>query len=273
MVRNLEYPKRARNTVKRYDSRGTNSHKQYVAWTDRPGTYDCEAIHKVINTTPVLHVSFPPGADDPFPALLPMIGVMGSFDYPSADLNEPLDCYLHGYVSARLMRLARDSEKGLPVTIAATKVDGLVLSLTPNSHSMNYRSAVLQGYARPVEKVEEKLWAMEKITNKVIPQRWENTRVPPDGAEMSSTMILRVTVETGSGKIRQGEPHDEAKDQKRSEITSTVWTGVVPLYETLGTPIPSKDNQVNELPAYINSYVEQRTKESRERAVQAAQEP
>lgn len=116
-----------------------------------------------------------------------MIGVMGSFEYPSADLNEPLDCYLHGYVSARLMRQARDFDKGVPVTIAATKVDGLVPSLTPNSHSMNYRSAVLQGYAKPVEKVEEKLWAMEKITNKVVTQRWENTKSPPDGAEMSST--------------------------------------------------------------------------------------
>lgn len=138
---------------------------------------------------------------------------------------------------------------------------------------MNYRSAVLQGYARPVEKVEEKLWAMEKITDKVVPQRWANTRVPPDNAEMSSTMILRVSIETGSGKIRQGEPHDEAKDEKRPEITSTVWTGVVPVYETFGEPIPSKSNQVKEIPSYIDSYVSQGTKANREQALQAAEEP
>lgn len=201
-----------------------------------------------------------------------MIGVMGSFDYPSADISEPLDCYLHGYVSARLMRLARDSEKGVPVTVAATKVDGLVLSLTPNSHSMNYRSAILQGYAKPVDKVEEKVWAMEKITDKVLPQRWANTRVPPDGAEMSSTMIMRVTIETGSGKIRQGEPHDEAKDEKRPEITSSVWTGVVPMYETFGDPVPSKYNEVKELPSYINSYVEKTSAGNRSKALDAAKD-
>lgn len=221
----------------------------------------------------MLHVSFPPGNDDPFPALLPMIGVMGSFEFPSADINEPLDCYLHGYVSARIMRLARDSDKGIPVTIAATKVDGLVLSLTPNSHSMNYRSAVLQGYGKPVESVEEKLFAMEKITNKVIPNRWNNTRTPPDGAEMSSTMILRVTVETGSGKIRQGEPHDDAKDTKRTDITESVWTGVVPVYETFGEPIPSALNQVKDLPKHIDSYVAQATSDNRNKSLAQAKEP
>lgn len=42
-------------------------------------------------------------------------------------------------------------ESGLAITIAATKVDGIVLSLTPNSHSYNYRSAVLFGYGSLVE--------------------------------------------------------------------------------------------------------------------------
>lgn len=237
------------------------------------GTYDCGAIHHIINTSPVLHCAFPPGSDDPFPALLPMIGVMGSFEYPSADISEPMDCYLHGYVSARLMRLARDSDKGVPVTIAATKVDGLVLSLTPNSHSMNYRSAVLQGYGKPVESVEEKLWAMEKITNKVLADRWANTRVPPDGAEMSSTMILRVSIETGSGKIRQGEPHDEPKDEQRSEITESVWTGVIPVYETLGEPIPSKNNKVKQVPDYVAGYAAKTTKGNHTKSLEMAQEP
>lgn len=97
-----------------------------------------------------------------------MIGVMGSFDYPSANLEEPMDCYLHGYVSSRIMKLARESEQGLPVCVAATKVDGLVLSLTPNSHSYNYRSAILHGYAKAVETTEEKLYAMRLITNSVV---------------------------------------------------------------------------------------------------------
>ena len=111
------------------------------------------AIHSIVNSTQVLHVSFNPGPEDPFPAIIPMIGQMGSFDYPSADINEPLDCYLHGYVSSRIMNLARESQRGLPICVAASKVDGLILSLTPNSHSYNYRSAILHGYASVVTNV------------------------------------------------------------------------------------------------------------------------
>lgn len=62
------------------------------------------------------------------------------------------DCYLHGYVSSGIMKQARgNADSGLAITIAATKVDGIVLSLTPNSHSYNYRSAVLFGYGSLVE--------------------------------------------------------------------------------------------------------------------------
>lgn len=69
--------------------------------------------------------------------------------------------------------------KGLPVCICASKVDGLVLSLTPYSHNYNYRSAILFGHATLVEDADEKMWAMELITNSVVPDRWRHTRVPP----------------------------------------------------------------------------------------------
>jgi hypothetical protein len=168
-----------------------------------------------MNSTPVLSVSFLP-PNSPFPIILPMIGQMGSFSRPSADIDEPLDLYLHGYVSSRIMNLSKanssasatdsadaaDGGKGLPVCISATKLDGLVLTLTPNSHNYNYRSALVFGYAIPVTDVEEKLWAMELVTNSVVPDRWKNTRVPPNNAEMQSTQILRVKIESGSSKVR-----------------------------------------------------------------------
>jgi len=72
--------------------------------------------------------------------ILPMIGQTGSFQRPSADLGDVQDLYLHGYVSSRIMRLSREpgeaeEETGLPVAVAASHVDGIVLALTPNSHS------------------------------------------------------------------------------------------------------------------------------------------
>ncbi|PYI36620.1 flavin-nucleotide-binding protein [Aspergillus indologenus CBS 114.80] len=255
MGRTLTYPKKPSNTVNRYKHRAT---------------YDLGAIHSIINSTQVLHVSFSPGPSEPFPAILPMIGQMGSFDYPSASIDEPLDCYLHGYVSSRIMNLARDSEgEGLPVCVAASKVDGLILSLTPNSHSYNYRSAIIQGYAHLVTDEAEKLYAMELITNSVLADRWANTRVPPDRAEMSSTVILRVKVVSGSGKIRDGGVSDEKKDTGNEEVTDRVWTGVVPVWETFGEPVPSEQNKVAEVPDYISAFVAAQTAGNREYAEKA----
>ncbi|KAL8712234.1 MAG: hypothetical protein Q9220_003385 [cf. Caloplaca sp. 1 TL-2023] len=202
-----------------------------------------------------------------------MIGQMGSFSYPSADLDDTLDCYLHGYVSSRLMRLAQENpETGLPLSIAATKCDGLVLSLTPFSHSYNYRSAVLFGYATPVDDPEEKLWAMELITNSVVAGRWGNSRTPPEKAELSSTTILKVRIVNGSGKIRSGEPHDDKKDLENSDVTEKIWTGVVPMWEVMGEPVASHSNRVKEIPNHIQQFVEKVNKTNQDYARDATQD-
>ncbi|KAL8745900.1 MAG: hypothetical protein Q9190_002017 [Brigantiaea leucoxantha] len=133
-------------------------------------------------------------------------------------------------------------------------------SLTPFSHSYHYRSAILFGFATVVQDHGEKLWAMELITNSVVPGRWENVRTPPDGGEMSSTTILKVRIASGSGKITDGPPHDEKKDLTREEIVTKVWTGVIPVYESLGPPIASETNRVGEVPEHIRSYIEESNK-------------
>ncbi|KAI9726690.1 MAG: hypothetical protein M1834_008955 [Cirrosporium novae-zelandiae] len=257
MGRNLIYPKTTHNTIHRESERAT---------------YDTRTIHEIVNTTPVVHVSFPPDPSDEFPAILPMIGQMGSFADPSADLGEPLDCYLHGYVSSRLMNLARASEKGLPVCISATKVDGFVLSLTPFSHSYNYRSAVLQGYGTLVTEKEEKMWAMELITNSAIPDQWKYTRVPPDGGELASTSVLRVKIVSGSGKMRNGGPHDDKKDLNRSELTSKIWTGVIPIWQTFGTPVEAPTCGVSKVPERITNFLKETNEDNEEYGKKAAKD-
>ena len=201
-----------------------------------------------------------------------MIGVMASFEYPSASNDEPLDCYIHGYVSSRLMNLAKVSADGIPVTVAATQVNGFVLALTPFAHSYNYQSAILQGYAKPVEDIEEKTFAMKCITNKIIPDRWETSRTPPDKAELQSTTILRVKIVSGSGKIRDGSAHDDAKDMKREDVLDRVWTGVVPIWETYGEPVPTEYNRVQKVPENISAYIKETKKANEEYAVGAAVE-
>lgn len=104
-----------------------------------------------------------------------MIGQVGQY----AGNAEP-HLYLHGYVSSRIMKVTsstNDSEEpqGLPMTVAATKVDGFVLALSPFSHSYNYRSALVFGHATLLPSSSgddaETLWAMELITDSVVPGR------------------------------------------------------------------------------------------------------
>ena len=210
---------------------------------------------------------------------LPMIGQMGSYTRPSADEGDPLDLYVHGYVSSRIMNMSRahistspiQEEKGLPVTVSASHVDGLVLTLTPYSHNYNYRSALLFGYATVVSDISEKLYAMEIITNSVVPDRWANTRVPPTGAEMQSTSILKINISTGSAKIRTGPtiPGDEKKDDTdNAELVQKTWTGVIPVYPTLGHPLGGPFNVLENPPEYLDQYLQQSNDDAKDLAIQ-----
>jgi nitroimidazol reductase NimA-like FMN-containing flavoprotein (pyridoxamine 5'-phosphate oxidase superfamily) len=139
----------------------------------------------------------------------PMIGCTGNFQDQSADPNATeQDVYIHGYVSGRIFRSGKNAEgEGLPITVAATFLDGLVLSLTPFHNSCNYRSAVVYGYASLVEDKDEALYAMKLITDNLLPGRWDGSRVPPTQAELNSTSILRVRISSASAKIRVGGPY------------------------------------------------------------------
>jgi uncharacterized protein len=249
-----------------------------------PAHYSLETIHGIVNSSSILHVSFN-APDTPFPAILPMLGAMGSFERPSADLDEVLDLYLHGYVSSRLVNMSRQSdtnggnesaepeaEIGLPVSVAASFNDGLVLALTPFSHSYNYRSAVLFGHATVVTDLPEKLYAMELITDNVIPGRWAGSRSPPTPAEMQSTSVLRVRIASGSAKIRTGGANDAKEDLENDEVMDRVWTGVLPVYETVGEPVAAKVNRVP-LPKYIEEFRKYANEESKMYAEVAVTKP
>ena len=215
-----------------------------------------------------------------------MIGVMTSFDRPSASIDEPLDLYLHGYISGRIMNLSRSAttseaasdneEKGLPVTISASVLDGYVLSLTPNSHSMNYRSAVIFGYAQALpltpESMPERLFAMEQITNNIVPGRYQHTRIPPNKGELASTQILKVKVVSGSFKQRRGGPHDDKADEEDEKVRESTWTGVLPVWMQVGEQVDGGRGEA-QLPQHVKDFVREGNEERRVHAVGATEEP
>lgn len=129
---------------------------------------------------------------------------------------------------------------------------------------------MLFGYASVVDELDEKLYAMEVITNGIIPDRWRHTRHPPNAAEMQSTSILRVRITAGSGKVRTGTADlDNKKDLEDADLRSRVWTGVIPMYTTLGEPVPRGDNLVAELPQHLKDFIKDSNEEARAYAFDA----
>ncbi|CAN8098571.1 unnamed protein product [Discula destructiva] len=242
------YPKAAQSAINRHKERGR---------------YDVETVHSIINGTPVAHVSFVPDPSDPRPVVLPMIARAGTF--PDGDGEAAI--YIHGYVSARMFRpqtgRASPLDDGFPVCVAATKIDSLVLALTPFNHSYDYRSAVVHGTAAlldPGTKADprnrdEIVWALRLITDGVVAGRWDESRVPPDEGEIAATSILKVTIESASAKIRDSGVKDDAKDLKDEATTARVWTGTIPYVEMLGEPRAAETNLVAAVPRYISEHI------------------
>ena len=261
------YPKHDRSTVRRLRDRAK---------------YDCATVHAIFNQASIVHVSFLPThpSTDPFPTILPMLGAMGSFENPTADpAAEPLDLYIHGHASSRLMKLPTpesdlmgDHPEGLPVCVAATILDGIKLALTPFNHSCNYRSAVLHGYANIVTDQAEKHWAMHLITEDLIPNRWNNSRIPPTRAELQSTSVLRINVVSASAKVNTGPTGDDRKDLQNGDVTSRVWTGVLPVWEHIGPPVESETNKVTPVPEYLGSWTQEQNAAREEYALKVASE-
>jgi hypothetical protein len=117
--------------------------------------------------------------------------------------------------------------EGLPVCVSAALPDGIVLALTPFNHSCKYRSTVIHGYATIVADKDEKLFAMQLITDRMIPGRWQDSRAPSK-VKLQSTTILKIVVESATAKIRAGGPGNNRKDLKDDALVANVWTGMVP---------------------------------------------
>jgi nitroimidazol reductase NimA-like FMN-containing flavoprotein (pyridoxamine 5'-phosphate oxidase superfamily) len=259
------------------------------------GKYDYDTVHKIIDTTPILHVSFPAPGGDPFPVVLPMLGCTGLFDaaaeearaaerhyqaapgsFPTGDQPPAVDfptgprhIYLHGHSAARLFQISKSEDGRLPVTLAAASMQGVVLALTPFHNSCNYASAVVQGYASPVADEAERLYALARITDSLVPGRWDNSRSPPTRAEMNSTAVIRVEVESASAKVRVGGPSDDRADLTNEEVVGQVWTGVIPCWTVYGEPRPSSYNRVRTVPGYLGSMIEEGNRRGQRQAEEA----
>jgi uncharacterized protein len=193
------------------------------------GQYERETVDAILDEALISHVGF---VHDGAPVVIPTL---------HARLGDRL--YLHGSAASRMLRTL---ERGAPVCVTATLVDGLVLARSAFHHSVNYRSVVVFGHARAVEPQEERLKALELFTEKLVPGRWADVR-PPTRQELKGTKVLSLPLDEASAKVRTGPPIDDDED-----YDLPVWAGVLPLETAVAPPVPDpRLDAAVETPGYV----------------------
>jgi uncharacterized protein len=138
---------------------------------------------------------------------------------------------LHGSTGSRLVRVLA---AGAPVCVSVTHLDGLVYARSAFESSMRYRSATVLGTA--VEVVgEDKLHALEVLTEHFLPGRWAELRAPR-AKELAATSVLRVPLGEWSVKVSDGFPEDPDED-----LDEPVWAGVLPMRVAYDDPVDAPD--------------------------------
>jgi len=196
------------------------------------GHYDAETIHRILDGNLVCHVGF---VEDGQPTVIP-IGYARDGDR----------LILHGSSASRML-LAIAS--GAPVCVTVTQLDGLVLARSAFHHSMNYRSVVIFGKGRAIEAPAQKMAAVKRFVDHVLPGRWDDVRAPNE-TEMKATLVVEIPIDESSAKIRTGPPVDDDEDYARP-----TWAGVLPLTLTPGAPLADERLLDGvDLPAYLERY-------------------
>ena len=194
------------------------------------GLYDKESVFAVIDAAWIGHVAIK-DLDEQGVTVIPML---------HARMNDTL--VFHGATSSRLMKYLGS---GQPIAVSFAMVDGLVLAKSLFHHSMNYRSAVVFGTGGLLEDESEKLAALQAISDKIMPGRWEDARGPNE-QEMKATAVVQVQIESASAKVRTGGPIDDPAD-----LELPVWSGVVPIESNLMKPWADEHSQQTTLPGYL----------------------
>lgn len=195
----MQYQPTPRTTVRRLKKRAV---------------YDKAVVHAILDEGFICHVGF---VVETQPYVIPTI---------YARHDETL--YFHGAVASRTLKTVAT---GVDVCLTVTLMDGMVLARSAFHHSMNYRSVVVLGNARLVQDPEERMLALQVITDHAVPGRWDEVRGPNE-LEMKQTSVLALPLEEVSAKVRSGPPVDDDED-----YSLPVWAGVVPIETHVTKPL------------------------------------
>ena len=194
-----ELPRTQRTTLKRLPQRGR---------------FEREQINEILDEGFICHVGF---VVDGQPFVIPT---------GYARVGDTF--IIHGSQASRMLR---QLGRGIDVCVTITLIDGLVLARSAFHHSMNYRSVVVFGRARVIEEREEKMAALEALSEHMIPNRWDEVRGPNE-RELQLTTVLAIPLSEASAKVRTGPPLDDEEDYELP-----VWAGIIPLQMVANEPL------------------------------------
>jgi uncharacterized protein len=200
------------------------------------GVYDRATAYQILDEGFICHVGF---VADGQPFVIPTgYGRVGD------------NLYIHGSAASRMLR---NLDHGVAVCFTVTLLEGLVLARSIFNHSMNYRSVVVLGTAVAVEDSQEKLEALRRLSEHILPGRWEESR-QPNPKELKATLVMRLPITEFSAKVRLGPPIDDEED-----YAFPTWAGVIPLEMVAGEPIDDPRLEPGRVtPGYAKNYSRKR---------------
>jgi len=155
--------------------------------------------------------------------------------------------YWHGSSASRMLKTVRT---GVPVCVNVFHLDGLVLARSGMHSSVNYRSVTLFGSAALVEGDAAKEASLKAFLERFVPGLWDDLR-PVNKQELKATMVVSMTIEEASAKVRTGHCADDEED-----YALDIWAGIVPIRTVIGEPESDPRNKPGLTPpAYLDTVV------------------
>lgn len=212
-----EYSKSKLNRVKRGQKRAT---------------YDVEKINAIIDAGFIGYVSYT--YQD------------RAITIPMAYGRKDDKIYLHGSQANRMLQSLLEAQK---MSMTIMHLDALVLARSGLHHSVNYRSATLFGSIKKVVDPKEKDAALFCFMEQMMKGRWDHVR-PMLPKELDQTLVVEMTIETASAKIRNVGVEDEPEDYELD-----IWAGIVPIRQVANYPISDERLQEKmEIPEHVLDY-------------------
>lgn len=153
------------------------------------------------------------------------------FVTPTSYWREGRKLYWHGAAASRMLGVAAG---GAPACVTVSFLDGFIVGRSGIVHSLNYRSVMAFGRARPVSGMAEKRAAMDAFIDRLYAGRAVKLR-PATEAELAQITLVEMEIEEASAKVKNTGPTDLPTDAGWAP-----WSGVFPVETRIGAARPAE---------------------------------